>query len=258
MIKLARQTIDIKTDDGRCDTYLSHPADQKNRPVVFLYMDAIGLRQRIFEMADRLASSGYCVLAPNLFYRSQRIPIVDYESLLNPERLPELFQKVMPMVSALSTDMAKRDTEGFLNFVKMLPQASSTKIGLVGYCFGGGQALRAAGNFPTAFRAVASFHAGNLVSDAESSPHKWFPQIKAEVYVGHADLDRSMPPEQIEKVALALKAAGVPHQTELYQGCAHVWTMSDVPAFNKDGERQHWERLEDLFRRNLLPDPIGS
>lgn len=72
------------------------------------------------------------------------------------------------------------------------------------------------------------------------------------VYIGHADNDRSMPPEQIQKVAAALDAAHVTHTAELYEGALHGWTMSDLPAYNKEAEEKHWERLLSFFERTLL------
>jgi carboxymethylenebutenolidase len=87
----------------------------------------------------------------------------------------------MAMAGQLTTDLSKRDVEAFLSYGKKQPQVNPNKIGAVGYCMGGGQLLRAAGNFPNEIRAVASFHAGNLATDAENSPHRWFETIKAEV-----------------------------------------------------------------------------
>jgi carboxymethylenebutenolidase len=116
---------------------------------------------------------------------------------------------------------------------------------------GGGQVLRAAGQYPEDFTAVASFHSGNLATDAENSPSRWFPAIRAEVYLGHADQDQHMPPEQMERVSSELSKAQVKFKAELYQGSRHGWTMSDLPAYNASGEQRHWERLLGFFERTL-------
>ena len=63
------ETIEIQAADGVAEAYLTGEA---GRPGVLLYIDAIGLRPRIEEMADRIASWGYVVLAPNVFYRDGR------------------------------------------------------------------------------------------------------------------------------------------------------------------------------------------
>ena len=158
----------------------------------------------------------------------------------------------MAFAKELNPDLSQRDAEAFINFAKAQPEVDpSKKMGTHGYCMGGGHALRSAGNFPDTFAAAASFHAGGLATDLATSPHRWFPKIKAEVYIGHADQDQHMPPEQMEKVSTALKDAHVKFKTELYQGAAHGWTMSDLPVYNEAVERKHWEQLLQLYERTL-------
>lgn len=243
--------IDIQTADGACDSYVSFLRNENSLPVVLLYMDAIGLRKRIFEMADKLAHQGYYVIAPNVFYRSKRAPVVDYDSLLKPDLLPELFVQVMKMAKEINPDLSKKDAKSYLDFIDEQPQVNASKVGALGYCMGGGQALRTAGNFPDRIKAAASFHAGNVATDTETSPHHWFKTIKGKVYIGHADKDKFMPPEQMARVDEELKKAEIKSKTEVYKGCLHGWTMSDLPVYNHDGELKHWESTFDLFARTL-------
>lgn len=108
--------MDIKTPDGNCDSYISFPDGKKNLPIVVMLMDAIGLRPRIYEIADQLASEGYYVIAPNLFYRDRRAPVVDYDSLLG--NLPELLKQVMVFAGHLTPELSKIDMGAWLKFVK--------------------------------------------------------------------------------------------------------------------------------------------
>lgn len=243
--------VEIQTQSGLCDTYVAYPEDRMNLPVVLVYTDAIGLRKRSFEMADMLASLGYYVMVPNMFYRTKHAPLVDYDTLLKPENRPELLKQVMAIAANLKPDMAKRDVKDFLRFTQEQAQVNPNKVGIVGYCMGAGQALRAAGNYPTAFKAVATFHGGHLAVDNDTSPHLYFKNIQAEVYIAHADQDATMPPEQMEKVEKALKDAKVKHKTEVYKECLHGWTMSDLPAYSAAGEEKHWHAVLDLFARTL-------
>ena len=112
-------------------------------------------------------------------------------------------------------------------------------------------ALRTAGTFPERVGAAASFHGGNLANDAEDSPHLLAGTMTAEVYVGHADNDRSAPPEQRERLAEALSAAGVSFQAEVFDGAAHGFTQADTAAYDEGATDRHWEVLLDLFARNL-------
>ena len=73
---MAGSHLDVPTADGVADAYLSRPDDGERHPGVLFLMDAFGLRPRIEHMADRIAARGYTVLAPNLFYRAGRAPVL--------------------------------------------------------------------------------------------------------------------------------------------------------------------------------------
>ena len=80
--------------------------------------------------------------------------------------------------------------------------------------------------------ASTRFHTGRIVTD-DDSPQLLAPKVTAEVYWGHADQDQSMTPDNIEALDRAMNEAGVRHTTELYEGAAHGYTMSDMGAFNE-------------------------
>jgi carboxymethylenebutenolidase len=64
--------IDIPTADGAMNSFVVHPDEGGPHPVVLFYMDAPGKREELHDMARRLASVGYCVVLPNLYYRRTR------------------------------------------------------------------------------------------------------------------------------------------------------------------------------------------
>jgi carboxymethylenebutenolidase len=72
-----------------------------------------------------------------------------------------------------------------------------------------------------------------------------------ELYIGHADNDRSMPPEQMARLTRELAEAHVRHTAELYPGAAHGWTQADTPAYDEAACERHWMRLTELFGRVL-------
>jgi carboxymethylenebutenolidase len=241
--------IEIQTQDGVADAYLARPAADGPHPGVLFFMDAIGLRPRLEEMADRLAGHGYVVLVPNLFYRHGRAPVVeDLPDLLKPENRPKMMEVMRGFLNSLTPEAAMRDTAAYLEH---LATVSTGPFGATGYCMGGRLAVRAAAEFADRFAAIASFHAGGLATDAPDSPHAHADRIRAELYVAHADNDASMPPEQQERLEKALAEAGVRHRCELYAGTTHGFTMSDTAAHNADAEQRHWTNLLELFGRTL-------
>ena len=69
---MIEKTLDINTGDGAMETFICHPERGGPHPAVLFMMDAPGIRDELRDMARRLASVGYYVLLPNLYYRAGR------------------------------------------------------------------------------------------------------------------------------------------------------------------------------------------
>jgi carboxymethylenebutenolidase len=241
------QHIDIATEDGVADAYLSRPDDERH-PGVLLLMDAFGLRPQIEHMADRIAEHGFVVLAPNLFYRAGRSPLVDLTGIEDPGKRDEIFAKVMPLARGLSAESVARDGGAYL---KTLSESSDGPVAITGYCMGGRIGWRIATAYPDRVAALAGFHAGGLATDDDNSPHLSASKLKAEVFLGHADNDRSMTPENIATVESALSDANVTYTSELFAGADHGYTMADTPAYNADAAERHFTELLALLDRTV-------
>lgn len=182
-------SVDIPTQDGVADAYLTHPDDSSPHPAVLLYMDAFGLRPHLKKMADRLARAGYTVLAPNVFYRHGRAPVVELPDVIDPVRRPEIFERIGPIMNSLTPDLAMRDADAYLRWLTAYPLTTDGPVGITGYCMGARLAVRTAGTYPERVAAVAGFHGGRLATDSPDSPHLLADRITAELYFGHADQD---------------------------------------------------------------------
>jgi carboxymethylenebutenolidase len=77
-------SVDVTTADGVADAYLTRPDGDGPHPAVLFVMDALGLRPRIAEMAERIAEQGYVVLAPNVVYRAGRAPVLALPDFADP------------------------------------------------------------------------------------------------------------------------------------------------------------------------------
>jgi carboxymethylenebutenolidase len=245
---LNRSHLDIATPDGTADAYLSKPSTGAH-PGVLVFMDGIGLRPRLEDMADRIAEHGYAVLVPNTMYRAGRAPVLpNIVQRLQGEDRAAVFEELRPHMAALTPEVAERDTAAY---VETLDQhADGGRIATVGYCMGGGLAMRAAAQLPDRVAAVASFHGGRLAAD-DAAPHTLADRIQAELYFGHADNDASMPADQIALLEAALDAAGVRYTSELYAGATHGFTMRDMPVYDEKAEQRHWDALLGLLDRAL-------
>ena len=245
---MTTRTIEITTADGVAEAHVSRPVATagpgEQPPGIILYMDAFGLRPALDGMAERLAGMGYVVLVPDLLYRFAPYGPYDARTAFETNR-----DQIIGMIKGTTSAMTARDTEFFLEALGQ--EGARGPFGTVGYCLGGGRAIMAAAAFPDRVAAAASFHGGNLAGDAEDSPHRAAGSIRARVYVGSAEKDRSFPPEQSAKLAQALREAGVDHTIENYVGTEHGWTVPDHGVFNKAGAERHWKRLETFFGETL-------
>lgn len=243
--------IEIPTPDGVADGYAVYPSEEGQFPAVLFYMDGIGLRPTLVELAKELAARGYYVLLPNMFYRAGKAPVVEYGKLLAGVDTDRVRAKLMELVQSMTPESNERDARAFLAFIDAQPRVKPGKIAVTGYCMGGALALRTAAFLADRVAAAASFHGGNLATDKPASPHLLAGKIQAEVYVGHAKDDPSCPAEQQARLEQAFDAAGVKHQTEVYEA-AHAWTMPDVPwAKNDEARAKAWSRLYELLDRTF-------
>jgi carboxymethylenebutenolidase len=244
------KTVDLKTPGGTCDSYISYPKGAGPFPAVLFYMDGIGIRAVLREMADRLAENGYYVLLPNMFYRRGGAAPIDVAEVLKPENRATL----MDLVLSLTPERVVSDAGAFLQFLATQKEVKSGRpVGLTGYCMGGGMVMRTAAHYAERVASAASFHGGRLATAAPDSPHHLVQRITAELYFGHADQDQSMTTEDIARLEDALRKAENRYQAELYTGALHGFTMPDLPAYNKAACDQHWHRLLALFGRTLKP-----
>lgn len=245
------KTVTIDTPDGTCDAFVAHPGDGAEHPAVLLYMDALGLRPVIHDMARKLAANGYYVLAPNVFYRSGPAPVVELPDLRVAENREGFFRQIMPLIKGLTPELALRDAGCYLDFLSRQEEVRPGGVGVTGYCMGGVLSVRTAARYRDRVAAAASFHGGHLATDAADSPHRLAGDVEAELYFGHAAQDDSMTAEDVARLEAALDDAGAVYRSEVYPDTVHGFTMPDTAAYSEAALDRHWDRLLDLFARTL-------
>lgn len=254
---MSREPISIRTHDGLCPATVFRPdgkgAGATQWPAVIFFMDGLGIRPALLDMAQRMANmgTGYVVLLPDLYYRIGPYAPMDPKVVLgNPEIRKET---LAPRMASTGNKPAAQDAAAFLAYLDTRSDVAGRKVGTTGYCMGGGISLTVAGTYPERIAAAASFHGGNLATDLPVSPHLLAPKMKGVIYVGGADQDASYPPEMEQRLDKALADAKVEHRCEIYAGALHGWTMTDFPAtvYNEAAAARHWRELAALFLRTL-------
>src|SRR5215471_9256445 len=239
--------IDIRTDDGLCPSYVFRPTGEGPWPGILVYMDGVGIRPAILEIGERIASHGYFVLLPDLYYRAGPYEPMDARVVFtDPEKRKEMAKKFGQTTQ--SNVMA--DTRAFLAYLAGERAVKPGGIGTTGYCLGGTMSLTAAGTFPDRIVAAASYHGARLASDLPESPHLLAPKMKARIYVAGAIEDPSFPDDMKQRLEEALTKAGVDHIIETYPA-RHGWVPRDTPVHDPAAADRHWASLFALFDAKL-------
>ena len=246
-----RPLIEIPAADGTAEALIARPDDDGPHPGVLLCMDALGLRPRIQEMADRISSWGYIVLAPNTFYRSgtaaQTAPTTD---LRDPHERAAYKSVMAPYLARLDGAAMDADVPYWVTALRAVEGVADGPIGVTGYCMGAQLATRVAGLDPSV-AACGGFHGAQVATASPRSPHQHLATARAAFVYGHADGDALMPPEDIARLDDALAAAGLRARTAVYPDAPHGFTMSDTSSYQQAGAERHFDELRQLFDAEL-------
>ncbi|PVY77565.1 carboxymethylenebutenolidase [Tamilnaduibacter salinus] len=245
------RAIEIPSADGVIDAHIHTPDNATGLlPGVVLFTDIGGLRPCYHEKAQTIADGGYAVLMPNIYYRDSVGRVVPEGRSFRDEDVREI---LLGYAGKLTPEAQARDFEALLAGIDDETVFADGPLGVTGYCMTGGFALRMAASHPDRIAAAAGFHSARL-ADTENpdSPVHIVHSIRGQVYLGHADRDELMPPEQVGAMDQALATAGVHFTTELYKGAAHGYTATDAPSYDATADARHYRQL---FR--LLADALG-
>jgi carboxymethylenebutenolidase len=243
---MIERDVEIRTAEGIMPCFVVHPEEGAPLPVVLFYMDALGIREELRDMARRFASAGYYVLLPNLYHRWGG-PSFDTAPLAEGKLDPRMVE----LNGTLSTDMTVRDTGDLLAFAAGDAAADPRRCATVGYCMGGRHAIASAAAHAGKVKAMASLHGGRLVTDAPDSPHRLIAGMKAEAYFGWADKDEVAPLDHKRIVEDALARRALPYRVEFHDGALHGFTFPERYCYHKQAAEQVWARLFAMFGRTL-------
>ena len=236
--------IDIVTNDGNMNTFISHPEERGPYPVILFLMDAPGYREELHDMARRIATAGYYVMLPNLYYRRTREPVIN--------GVPDSREIMFGHMNSLSNSMVVDDCRALLNYADSQVAARNGAVGCTGYCMSGPFAFAAAAQLADRVKASASFHGVRLCVDTDDSPHLDADKIQGEMYFGMAETDDWAPPEMVEALDKHMQTTGANYRIEWYPGTHHgfVFPLREG-KYHKASAERHYERLFAMFERNL-------
>ncbi len=244
---MIEKTVDIATADGACTTFIAHPDRDGPHPAILFYMDAPAIREELRDMARRLASAGYYVVLPNLYYRAGVLELGPMDATPG----SAWFARMIELMTSINIPLVMADTDALLAHIDSDPAAKPGKIGVFGYCMSGQYAINAAARYPDRVAAAASLYGVALVTEAQDSPHLAARKARGELYFACAETDRFAPLEMVETLRADLAANAVHAEVEIYPGTEHGFAFPQRQAYHKTAAERHWTRLHALFARNL-------
>jgi carboxymethylenebutenolidase len=260
---VVEKDVEVRTD--------FHPATGKH-PGVIIWTDIFGLRPTFRrDFGRRLAASGYSVLIPNPFYRTQKAPVIEESQIASFNfRDPEARKKLGAWTGPINKPGAiETDAKAHVAFLDAQPEVDTDKkIGTQGYCMGGPLVFKTVASQSDRIGAGATFHGGGLVAEDKAghvmadSPHLLIPQFKSQMYIAIAASDDRNQPDAKDKLSAAIKASSVPAVARstviVYTGTFHGWTVPDMPhqpdgaaTYNRPEAERAWRHLLELYKANL-------
>ncbi len=209
--------------------YLSLPEGEGPHPAVIVIHEWWGLNAHIEHWADRLAKLGYVALAVDLY---------GGEVATEPERAMALMRGVDELASLAILENAH-------HFLAEDPRVDRERIGVMGWCFGGGWALQTAIHVP-GIAAVVMYY-GHVVTDPEV-----LASIHAPLLGIFANRDRAIPPAQVDGFDEALTAAGVEHRILRYDA-DHAFANPSGARYDHDNAAAAWAEVQGFLGDALRP-----
>ncbi|ANQ85500.1 dienelactone hydrolase family protein [Azoarcus olearius] len=213
---------------GTVKGYLARPARTAGRaPTVLVVHENRGLNPHIEDIARRLAVDGFIAFAPDALH-----PLGGYPG--DEDKARELFPK-------LDQAKTREDFIAAAGYLRTLPQGNG-KVGVVGFCYGGGVANFLATRIPDLAAAVP-FYGGQPTAEEAA-------RIKAPLLIHYAGNDERINAGWPAYEA-ALKAARVRYEAHFYPGAQHGFNNNTTPRFDATAASLAWQRTIAFFRQHL-------
>lgn len=216
-----------------CQGYLAEK--ERTGPGVIVIQEWWGLVPHIKDVCERLAADGFTALAPDLYHGA---------TTSEPN---EAAKQMM----ALDIPRAAQELGSAVDWV--VAHTGRSRVGVVGFCMGGGLALHAAAVRPQVAACVVYYGVAPPGREATA-----FARIRAHVLGHWAERDGSTTHAAVDDLERRLREAGVPTDFHWYAGADHAFFNDARPeVYNPDAARLSWDRTMALFRTQLMEQPVG-
>lgn len=231
----------VAKDDPRLDTkYIKYPGEtgevrasfarpkgDKKLPGVIVIHENRGLNPHTEDVARRVALEGFLTIAP--------------DALSPLGGAPDDMDKARSMMRELDDEATMKNFLAAVRYLKTHPQ-STGKVGVMGFCWGGGMSNQLAVNSPDLTAAVPFYGRQPAAEDV--------PKIKASLLLHYAGLDERIN-AGIPAFEAALKEASVDYQMHMYEGAGHAFFNDTSGRYHEEAAKLAWKRTIAFLKEKL-------
>ena len=227
----AGEMIEFPSNKHQTPGYLARPEGQGPFPALVAIQEWWGLVPHMREVADRFAGEGFLTLVPDLYYG----------------KTAEEPDEARKLAMALDAKRAVEEISAAGRYLTGMEEVAPKKVGLVGWCMGGGLSLTTAAHNGVV-GAVVCFYGRPL--DAGDSA-----KVSAPVLGLYGELDGGIPVSMVQDFDKELEKQGVEHEIHIYAGAEHAFfNDTRTQAFHPEAAEDAWKRALAWFRTHLTED----
>jgi carboxymethylenebutenolidase len=218
-------------DETAISAYLTRPKGNEARPAVLVIHEWDGIKDHIRDVARRLAKAGFVALAPDLLSRYGGTSSFSTE------------EAAIAAGRKLDDEMITKDLTGGVNYLKGQSFVRANRIGVIGFCWGGGKALL----FTTRSKDLSAsvVYYGSNPANLEDVKN-----ISAPVLGQYGGADERIT-SAVPKLDEAMKKYGKSFEYKIYPGAPHAFNSDVGPSYREDAAKEAWGRTLDFFKTHL-------
>lgn len=238
-MELESSGVVIDVAGSAMDAFVCAPADPAPKPGVLLLMEAFGLTSHIREVARRIAGEGYVVLAPDLYHREPGQRTFGYDEV--DEGMAAMYRLDFADGGAVESDL-----RAALAFLERRADVAAGRIGVTGFCLGGGLAFLAAVRLSDRIAAAAGFY--GMV------PNAWLEaaeRIDVPLLLLFGGLDPFIPLGRVAQIQSLLARLGKDARIEVYREADHGFFCDESESYDRAAAEEAWRELTGFFRNHL-------
>jgi carboxymethylenebutenolidase len=233
---------EVKIGDYSMPVYEARPASGNNHPIILVISEIWGVHEWIKDCTRRFAKEGYCAVAPELFKREGGVA-----------QIPNV-QDILKIVLAVPRKQLLGDIAAAADWAKKRPGVKVDRVGVTGWCWGGGPVYHVAATNPDIKAAVAWY--GPLSRPLQDSPapvtvFDVAKDIKVPFLGLYGETDQNPKPDEVKKLEELLKQHNKNVEVVIYPGAGHGFFADYRPSYNAAAAADAWKRCTTFFDKWL-------